>query len=326
MFVNWVRNNRRITVIAIAAAVAILAGLLVPIPNQHRAFGAIWDLVHTPLFCGVTLGVLYLLEMIVPTGIPSRKRLARLMIVVTGVFAFGLATEFAQSLLGRRATMHDAVANGLGILAAAALYLSYWHKRQQPDKRAPRRVLIAIGFLLILCAWLHPAVRLVDMAKVHLDYPLLGSFESNAELERWYMRECKARITDRDATDGHYAMEVTYLPTAYPAATLTDLHTDWSDMKSLELDVTLDSTSPSQRVQLVIKVIDELHHNHSDTFRKQFTLVAGETTHLRMMRDEIVAGPGTRELDLSRIQYVDLLLLELDAETVIRIDSLRLTL
>ena len=97
-------------------------------------------------------------------------------------------------------------------------------------------------------------------------------------------------------------------------------------MQTLEMDVTLDQSCPGGRAEFMVKVLDRLHRHHGDTYRRQWTLVPGETTHLRITRDEIVSGPDTRQLELSRVQFVDLLLLEPIGATKVRIDNMRLKL
>jgi hypothetical protein len=119
----------------------------------------------------------------------------------------------------------------------------------------------------------------------------------------------------------------TYQATPYPAATLVEMESDWSQLKTLEVDVTLDASYPDADVQLMIKVIDRLHQtDHTDTYRGQWTITRGQTQHIRISREEILQGPDDRQLDLTKIKYLDLMLLDPVAETKVRFDNLRLTL
>lgn len=313
--------------LTVSVLVIAVVGLLVPVPFTGRLAVAVGDLVHAPLFGGITLIVLWLLERFRPmSGRSDSDVMRRSLLVFISLCAFGSVMELVQQWMGRHAAIHDAVSNAIGVFAAILCYWSFRLARRRPDVRwLPRTLLLTAGFLLSI-AWWTPMTILRDVIAVRRNFPLLASFESPVELQRFYFRECKPRLTRRDATEGQFAMEVIYAPAQYPAATLIELCPDWSAMKALEMDVTLDESYSKPGLRFVVKVIDSLHANdHADTFHRIFELRPGEPTHIRIEREDLVKGPQTRDLDLTKIQYVDLLVLEPGETTKLRMDAMRVT-
>jgi hypothetical protein len=319
--------NVRLILSAVTILILVVMGLLMRVPFTGRTAHALGDLVHAPLFGGMTLGALCLLERFRPARGAVASLSVRCLSVSAIVFAFGIAIELAQHRLGRFATVHDAVANGLGIVAASLVYVALDLRRYRPERRSVSRAFLASAGFLLAIAWWSPVMMLRDVVAVRYDFPLLASFESDAEFGRFSFRECKGQLTRRDATDGTYAMEITFQSASHPGATMFDLQPDWSAMKTLEMDVTLDASYTGDSVRFMVKVIDELHRtDHSDTYRGEWALKPDQPQHIRITREEVVDGPDTRQLDLSKIKFVDLLVLEPGETTKIRVDAMRLTL
>ncbi len=275
------RSNHFLVLLATAGLCLTVAGLLMPIPYKGRAADAIGDLVHAPLFGGFTLGLLGLLESIRPL----RRRcspLIRVGMVVAAMLAFGIGTELLQARFGRTASMHDFVADALGTFAATLVYLA-WRLRQRRSKwrLAWRASLLAAGFLLAI-AWWRPFTVLRDTAAMYRNFPLLASFESPIEIGRFGFFASEARLTREDATDGMYAMEVTFQATA-PAtasawATMFEMKRDWSEMKTLEFAITLDESHPRPEAGIKLKIVDtSRHEDDEDAFRGTWTLKPGQT-------------------------------------------------
>lgn len=323
---NRFPRRRGIVLVAIGLLVAAVVSLLIPLPFTGRIAVSIGNLAHAPLFGSLTLVALSLLQQVRPLkNLPSLW--VRCGIVALSLFTFGIAMEVLQKYSGRSAAWHDVMANGMGILAAACLFFAWQLPRMRPAVRwLPRALLTAAGVCLGIASW-TPLAMLYDVAALHRDFPLLASFESSSELQRWYFRECQPQLTRQGATDGSYAMALAMQPTTYPAATMIEMETDWSAMKTLELDVTLDAAYPKASVEFIVKVVDAVHQSDDrDTFRSQWTLRPGQPQHIRITREEIVNGPDTRQLDLTKIQFVDLIVVDPKVTATLRIDALRLTL
>ncbi len=131
-------TGQRYRVVMSIGAVLMVAvvGLLIPIPITSHWTYAIGDLSHAPFFGLVALIVHRLLDRYRPLPADSlSQRVMRTVMVSVGLFLFGAVMERAQTMMGRQAAVHDAVANGLGIMAAACWYWAMHIKRCQPHAR-----------------------------------------------------------------------------------------------------------------------------------------------------------------------------------------------
>ncbi|MFK8112850.1 MAG: hypothetical protein AB8B91_11640, partial [Rubripirellula sp.] len=231
-----------------------------------------------------------------------------------------------QSAFGRTGNLGDAVNNGLGITAFLLMYWGWRMLRSRRTRRAIPRFLLATAGVLLAIAWWTPIALLRDERAVQSQFPSLATFESRMQLSRFYFRECVGELSSKNVTEGNRSMEVIYQPTPHPAATLVELKADWSGMKTLEIDVTLDASYPDSDARFMIKVIDELHQtHHTDTYRGEWTLLRGKTQRISISRNEILNGPDDRQSDLTKIQYVDLMLLAPVETAKVRFDAMRLT-
>ncbi len=313
--------------LAACVVALVIAGLLVPVPFISRVAVAVGDLMHAPLFGCLTLGGMHLLEYLRPLRSVGKSLMIRSIWVAMCLVTFGILIEWMQSYSGRSLAVHDAIANGLGVLAALFWYWSRSMTRLAVDRRwLPRVLLIAVGIVLSI-AWWRPAAMLLDVAAKHFQFPMLASFETKTEYQRFYFGQCRPRRTRENATDGNYAMELVYQPAQHPAATMIEMVHDWSAMAALEMDVTLDASHDRPSARFMVKVTDDRHDGkHNDTFRQQWEFGPGQSRHIRITREELLSGPDTRQLDLSQIRFVDLMLLDVEVPTTLRIDAIRLAL
>lgn len=334
---------RRALVIAGTALVFVIAGLLIPIPFGGRAAVALGDLMHAPLFGGMTLGVLLLWNFVWPIDVSTPASepdlsmdgqsfadgafVVRSVVVGMALFLFGVGIEFAQAYSGRSFAIHDAVANGLGITAALFWYWAMLVRKQRPGEKSLPRTLRLATCVLLVVAWWGPVAMLLDVAAKYTQFPMLASFETETEFQRFFFRGCQPRRSKQDATTGKYSMEVLYEPGEYPSATLVEMIPDWSQVKSLCVDVTLDASHDLPQATFMLKVTDSDHNGkHEDTFRKQWDLGPGESVRVLIPRQALIDGPDDRELNLESMRFVDLMMLDVQVPTLVRIDALRLEL
>jgi hypothetical protein len=297
--------------------------LLVPIPIGGRTAIALGNLAHAPLFGMIALGILLLLRVqfndLLPIGV--------VFFVAVSVFLFGVGIEIVQSLSGRMAAVHDAVANGLGIIAAVVSYYAIAMRRTAPWTSGTL-ALVAVGILAI--AWRPPLTVLHDAAKAKWQFPTLASFESKAEFGRFYFNRCEPSLVQKDTTDGLYAMEVNYsTATKYTGARLIEIQPDWSRAESLELDVILDKSYSGESFEMMIRVVDRREidgHRNDDHYRRTIELKPGEQQHVSITRQELIDGPKERKLDLRSIVGIDLIVIQPAENVRIRFDAIRLVL
>ncbi|WP_168566780.1 VanZ family protein [Crateriforma spongiae] len=314
---------RAITV-GLLVVIAVVGLLLMPVPMDSRASSALGDLVHAPLFGGLALGTLVFLGRLWPIHDRSQHVWIRLLIVATAWFLFGATMEVVQQWAGRTGRLHDALANGWGIVAGCSLYvlLRQWN---HPNRRRWMVGCLGLSVFAMFLAWKDPVAELLDFARVRTQFPLLASFESPRGLARWHCDDCRVEHSTRGVTDGQQSMKVVFSVSPHPAATLIDVPTDWSGFDTLELDVLVDDESASESFDFVLKVIDQHHADyHADTFRRTWRLTRGQQTHLVIHRDEVIAGPDDRDLDASRIKFLSLQVLQPDQPTVLYVDRIGL--
>lgn len=296
--------------------------MLIPLPIQGRAGSAISDIAHAPLFGCITLAVLFLWHRMQPLDSFGLAWMGRMFVVGTLVFLLGILIEFAQMMTGRDAAVHDVVANGLGILASLLLCFAWLDVRYQKNRRFLSVIALGFAVLMIGIALAAPVRIGLDVLAGQRSFPLIASFEREMELTRWYFDDCRGELTIENVTHGQRAMRIFLDRAPHPAATLIETVTDWSAVQSLELDVILASSYPVP-IEVILKVIDQEHLNYdTDVARKTFQLKPGEPTHLVLHREEMIHGPDTRTLDLSRIKFVSILVVAPKMATFIDIDYL----
>lgn len=302
----------------IVVAVFVVCALIVPLPFEQRSGAALGDLAHAPLFASLAYGVLRVWNRLRPA---STNIVRRIVIVVGMLILFGGAMEIVQGYMGRSPAWHDAIANSIGALAGALWF--FGGALGRAGHAAGRWIGRFAAVALIAVASWGPALTLIDVGRVRLQFPMLASFESPMEMTRWHFGNCSGEMSTVHVTSGDHGMRLTFQPTDHPAATLLDVHGDWSDITAIELDVSVDE-SVSEQVEFVLKVIDDHHADyHGDVFRKTFWLDAGQAYSLSATREEIVAGPRTRDLDLSAVKHVSVQILKPTGEVVLYLDALR---
>jgi len=326
--------------VILAGSVVFAAGLFVPLPFEHRAAGAVGDLCHSPLFGGITWLCLRMLGRVDPIVGQPWSLAWRVAGVSAGVFTLGLLAEWGQVYSGRSAAWHDAVANGWGIAAAVVLYLSQnWNETDQPSGRGDRpgsSLWKWLGWVvagaMVAVAWQGPLVVLSDVIGKHRSFPLLASFESEVELQRWFFRDAAPTLVTSESTPGkvphgRYAVRMDLRPAEIAGATMFELSGNWSSMDRLQLKVCLDKGYQEPTADLLIKVADtEVADFQTDVFRKSFQIPRGRWETISIPRHELVSGPDDRELNLQEIRFLDLFLVESSEPVSLTIDDVRLTL
>ena len=317
-------STARIIKFFLALTALVVIGLLIPVPYHGRAAVAMMDLVHTPMFAAITVCILAVWHRVRPIHAINRNLLLRAGIVFAVLACFGAGMELVQQQMGRSSSLKDAMANCFGITVGVLLF-GWWILYRGNSAKLLRWCLIPIAAGVFVLGWLGPIAMLRDVVAVHGDFPLLASFETDAELQRWYFNNCSGERTTTDATDGKTALEVTFTNSRHASVTAIEMQRDWSEMADLQFDVVLDENYPEDG-NLLVKVIDQDDASHVEMFLLRASLVPGKLRHFRITRDEIVSGPETHQIDLSKIRYFELVLVSPVTLAKLRIDDVRLTL
>ncbi|MGB7344365.1 MAG: hypothetical protein WBD20_09145 [Pirellulaceae bacterium] len=312
--------------------------LLMPVPAGGRFYSSLGDLCHTPLFICLTIGGLVLWEKAGPVGANRRRLSRRCFVVAVALFCFGVGMELMQHFAGRTAAVHDAIANGLGVIIGVCVFTIWNRQFLWPENQSIKNWLLAIAIAALVMAWWSPIEMLRDDWKLRSEFPNLVSFDSKIEISRWYFRDSTGELTSDGATDGDFAMKVT-LPEDHSSVTLVELHSDWTKMQQLDFDLLLpadqNADQPNHQhadqnaheIPIELSVLDRHHKNYdNDLFKKFVSLRRGVPMHVTLTRAEILAGPEDRALDLSAIQYFTVGLASRSAPVQIVIDAVKLTL
>ena len=314
------RWKARTTSVIVVLSCCIIASLVVPIPIRGRAWEAIGDLFHAPIFGLIAFAVLLLLRRRFDRRIP----LGAAITVACVIFAFGVLIELVQSFTGRSPNAHDVVSNAHGILAAVLIFYAHTLRRSTPRVAV---VLLLAGITVIWMAWRQPLLAIIDVIKARREFPVLADFDSSAEFDRFHFRQCKPYLSRQDATSGQYSMELNYLPEPYPGARLQQFNPDWSGIESLEMDLTLDAAYPDNTLEMIIQVLDRKSDDtNTSCFWRKIDLKPGVRQHIKFNRDELVSGPRGRNLQLKAIIAVDWIAIEPAANAKVRIDTIGLKL
>jgi hypothetical protein len=313
-----------------------IAGLMLPLPGGGRILPKLGDMAHAPLFAGITIGLVLFWHSLRPL-LRWRPLLGRLLLASITVFVFGALTEIAQSLTGRTGSLHDLAADSWGIFAAVCLLVARGTKSSAPPKKWSMLLLvIAVGSIAF--SWIVPVHSILDAVAMKREFPLLGSFERNAELERWHFANCDARRVHRNefdsdaVTDGDWALEVSYQPGSHTSATLYELQKDWAQSDGIKIDAFASKQAPpakhaplaSGKVEVAVQIIDAHHDDEfQDICRKVFVVELGKPSSLKFPKEQWNTLRG-RPLDRKAIRYLDLQLASRPANVTVRYDNIRL--
>jgi len=304
-------SRRRAVVIASLTSVGVVALLLTPLPRIGRVSEAGLNLLHAPVFAGLTI---LLLRVVVQPEFRSRR--VRTIAVAFLLLLLGVATEYGQTFVGRNTDWRDVLANALGIAAGLAWFLLL------DSNSAPRRAAgYAIASVLLLLASWQPVGVLFDHVAQRREIPVIASFESARELSRWAGYDADITRVQLHATHGDWSLRVDLHADEYPGAALRWPVPDWSDHECLSLDLVLEEGPP---LDVIVKIEDEAHSGeYEDRFHQVVHLMPG-TSHVEVVLSNVAKAPATRMLDLRRISLLQLFVVRPGRKRTFMVDNIRL--
>jgi VanZ family protein len=282
--------------------------------ERHRLIQGIWNLGHIVLF--MLLGMACL-----NTALLNKRSLVfKISIVTLASLILGTATEAIQLLVQREFSIDD-IANDLIGAYLALLIQSITDKMKTTTTRFGASML-AILFLSIGFRDFIPTV--MDEMALYEDFPVLASFESDAEIDRWEFIDARAVRDEQSSISGQYSLKVEYLPAIYPSISLLHLKSDWRGYEQLSLSI---YSINQQNIPFEIKVHDKYHSRsrggYNDRFNKNITLKQG-WNFIAIPLAEIAASPKGRFMDMSEINRISLFTHKLLKPTTLYIDDIRL--
>ncbi|MBN1270293.1 MAG: hypothetical protein JXB04_11950 [Kiritimatiellae bacterium] len=277
--------NRRIPHLVVA--VALISLLFLPALKASaadRLLARAQDFAHFPVFAAFTFLLL--------RGVAARD-VRRHAAVLVGAAAVSIVVEVLQPFAARSAEPADVITGFAGIACGALVHASLGEIARR------RRTLLAVGALLLLClAALPPATVVLDRRAARRSFPLLASFESNAELGRWIFQGCRAWRTTEHATLGRYALEIEVGDgDPYPGLFLADMPRDWSGMAQCCFDAFLPGTEP---VALWVRADDRPDPAYGERFQAEVVFRPGSNS-VCIARDAMATTSGGGPLDLGHV-------------------------
>lgn len=295
-------------------------GLLVRIPWTGRVANATFDLMHGPVFCLVGWTLMWL----VPPSLQPKFTALRIVLAILLV-GFGGAAEYAQQFVGRDTSLHDLVANCLGVLAGWLIF--EWMLRR---KHRFGFVPFVAGFVVLLAA-VRPAItELWDCAKAKSEFPSLDSFENGSS--RWRGADATiGSITDpKLATDGDHVLQWDLQVAEYPGCHMYEPPRDWSAFDRLEFDIQLADNAAVEQLTITLKIQDIPHRTQygsefEDRFHREIQLTRGTTHAIAVDLVDIENSPATRKMEMSQIGLLELFSIDVSTAMTVYVDNVRLT-
>ena len=261
-------------------------------PPRGAAWETGWDFLHVPGFFLITLAAYRLLGEFFPKA-RRRRNLRCLLAVGIGVFV-AVASELAHDLLGRSSEIGDLYRDAIGITLATVAIVAW----PRAGKRG--RWIVATGLFLGFGFLFLPTVQgALAMKRQEARFPDLGDFSSDDALSVW--RAQGNASVSWDETDER--LEVKIGPGIYSGVSLWTVTEDWSKEKTLVLEV----ENPGEPFPLGLRIDDWLtmQSTPKSWWSGEEKLEAGRS-RIEIPLSDVVAGDGTRQLELGRIQRLAL--------------------
>ncbi|MCE9555813.1 MAG: VanZ family protein [Planctomycetes bacterium] len=291
--------------------------LMIPLPLHGRLASALGDLVHAPAFALVALGCY---------GVARRLGLGRLPAAAAVwllLTVFGAATEVAQDFVGRGESWHDALNDAIGAAGGVLIGMAL-----EAFTLTRKTLVIILGVTIVLAAELDALSAVWDCYQQSRQMPLLASFESWHEPDRWWVNEADIERVAAHATDGLWALKVDLHPGQYPGVALSEPPPDWSRYKELVFDIDVEpivkGDDPAEPLELYVKLQD-LHHNgeHNDRFHRPLRLTPGRH-EIRIPLSEVAAAPRGRRMDMTRMGMLQFFAIQPPERRTFYLDNVRL--
>jgi hypothetical protein len=281
--------------------------------NKSLIINEFFNFGHLPLFGTASLVFLWVLN---ERAWPVREKKLYVITFFVAVI-FGVATEFLQILMpGRDFEISDMVHDGIGALTF--LIIAY------PMKGRPRGRLMKLKVLSLLVIFLVAApfyLALFQTWEMHRDFPLIGSFETRWEKNRWDAESASLALSQAHATQGTHSLEARLSSGIYPGIALKRFCGDWRGYDAFSFDVFLEGDTP---LAITVRINDSTHdQTFKDRFNKRFGLVPG-SNHVVIDCAEVRNAPHGRIMDMVHITDVIIFSYQLPEPRTLYFDNFRL--
>jgi len=275
---------------------------------------SILNLGHIPLFAVVTGMTLWILDR--KNWLHAAMRTYVWAFLISALLA--LLTEIIQHFTPERTfQVGDIINNVIG--SGVFLLLTYQYRRGLPGLK--RWVMSTTAAVLLLITSVPALITSADELRARHDFPLLGSFETYGEMERWQIVEGSFKRVRTNATQGEFSLKATLYPALYPGITMDYPPRDWSGYDTLTFDAYV---AGKDSLPLTIRINDQEHNEeYEDRYNRAFTLLPGPN-HVAISLSEVEHAAKGRLMDMEHISILCLFSYKLHEQRTVYFDDFRL--
>ena len=280
--------------------------------STSRILDEIFEYGHLPLFGVIALGFA-----IIFNRNQTQATLKPYLFAWIITMALGIITEVIQIITpGRFFEIRDILFDAIG--AGCFLTLAY----PFPDNGIQIKRIFRTAALAVIIAGTIPIFLAVgDEITMRNNFPLIGSFESRLEMDRWGGKDSEISRSALHSTHGEYSLKATLLPGEYPGISLNYFKRDWRGYDRLSFDVFLAGNNP---LRITVRIHDKLHNDeYEDRFNRGFVLDPGSNTVVIDL-EEVMKAPEGRKMDMASIVNICIFSYNLAEPRTLYLDNLRL--
>lgn len=292
--------------------------LLMPLPIRERFWARAADLLHIPAF-----GVLNFLFLLIARQHTTSRYAVPILITLCTISLSGLI-EVIQGYFSRSPSLGDLFRNSLGATAALLVFKSLEYGAA--GTKSPGRIPLVGALLVVAVATAQPLASIMDVYRQKSDFPVLATFSSRSELERWYVSSARAKRVSVDALGRSHGLQVEYLPGDFPAIQLQELQRDWSQYQTLVTTLTHLAKSQSESIVIQLRITDRRSRRAPDHgFVDRIELKRGESIdwrfNLQSAQDVLV---GNQRMRIQQINFVEFMAVEPQQSATVQFGPIRL--
>ncbi len=287
-----------------------------PEAQAIRSIRQFWNLGHIAYFA-LLVYLLLNLRLLGNVSIPYRW-----VMFITFTLVLGALIEFIQGAGDRDMDIMDMFRNLVGCLLALS-----FHPSTLKSKRRIRAIMIRAGVLLLLIISLLPlSIALIDEAIARAKFPILSSFDTPFELDRWDGNAGKEIIQLDSEIDSHQ-LKLELTTDLYSGTGLKYMPTDWRGYYSLHLRI---FQPLDEKIDLTIRIHDLAHvsgrypQRFNDRFNKRYKIIKG-WNEIVVDLSTVENAPMDRKMDMTEIIDASLFAVSLAEPKTIYLDKIYLT-
>lgn len=300
-----VGSNKIVRSLAIAVLIAAFPFFFFcgEIEGASNLMGALWDCGHVVFFVALVVVIAKKYDV-------NNWRVG--LLISLSVFVGGGLIEIIQAYIGRDGNWQDLWRDLTGTWLGL-----FWMQR------SCKWVWLGRIFSSVLLLPSLTAVFFESWYQFYAqnEFPLLSGFESSVEL-KWL--NPNTTRSDQFYSQGSYSLKVKLTTNPYEGVKFGRLLHDWRGFDYLAFDIYNPDDAP---FYMTIRVNDIYHPQHAwentDRFNRSFRLNSG-WNYLSFPIADIQRAPLNREMDLSKISWVEVFVGKLPENRVIYLDNLRL--